>query len=161
MTALSVRIEDHSQRIMELLERKLRAGLGAAAEDLADAYAFGLQREPAPPHSERGEIPHAYLGHKSGGFGPVFGPGEPNNQPASGFSSTQTDFLSSYIRGTAGAPGQSLRGMVGFADSHVTRRSQNYLLMHDQNGRPWVNELFKPARQQMAAAFVRAFEDTP
>lgn len=161
MTALSVRIEDHSQRIMELLERKLRAGLGAAAEDLADAYAFGLQADVSPPHSKRGEIPHAYLGHKPGGFGPLNGPGEINNTTQFGFSTDQTDYLSSYIRGAAGAPGQSLRGMVGFADSHVTRRSQNYLLMHNETGRPWVMPLFRSARQQMVAAFIQAFRKEP
>lgn len=162
MTALSVRIEDHSQQVMELLERKLRAGLGAAAVDLADAYAFGLQRTIAPPHSVLGEIPHAYLGHKPLGYGPLFGEGERNNRQEVGFSATQSEYLSDYIRGASGAPGQSLRGMVGFEESgHVTRREQNYLIDHDRNGRPWVMPLYRSAKQQMATAFVSAFEGQP
>ena len=163
MTAVSVSFVDHSAEIMELLERKLRAAVGNAAEELAEVYksrSFGLQRRIAPPHSRKGQVPYAYLGWKDGGFGPVNGFGERNNTPKQGFSSTQTDYLSSYIHGTGTPEGQRIQGLVGFIDSHVTSRSQNYLLWHDRNGRPWVNRLYQRGRKRVAQAAKAGFEGT-
>lgn len=158
--AVSVRFEDHTAAIIELLERKLRAAVGAAAEGLADEYKFGLQRRIAPPHSRKGQVPYAYLGHKAGGFGPVNAPLEINNTVRQGFSQDQVDYLSSYIHGTASAEGQRVQGLVGFTDSHVTSRSQNYLLWHNRNGRPWVRPLYQKGRKRLAQAAKIAFEGT-
>lgn len=157
---LVAEVVDHSQRIKDLIARKLRASLGAAAERLSDQYAAELQRVRAPPHSEKGQVPHAYLGHRPGGFGPVNGPGEINNTVQQGFSRDQSDFLASYIHGVSGGEGQSLRGMVGFEDSHVTSRAQNYLLVHNFRGRPWVFPVYQRGKSQMIEDFTSAFRST-
>jgi len=157
---LTARFEDHSERVIAMLNRKLAAAIGAAAEDLADAYRAGLQFSQAPPHSRVGEIPHRYFGHRPGGFGPVFGAGEPNNTQESGFSATQTDYLSTYIEGGADDVFGIVNGYVGFLPSHVTTREQNYLLEHDQRGRPWVIPLYRSAKSEMARVAKSAFEGT-
>ena len=156
--AASFEFVDHSEAIKDLLEKKLRALVGAAAERLADEYKIALQRETAPPHSEKGQIPFRYLGHKPRGFGPLNGYGEINNTTAFGFSSNQTDYLASYIHGVAGAEGQKIQGLVGFIDSHVTRRDQNYLIWHDRNGRPWVMPVYRKSKSAMISEAKAALE---
>jgi hypothetical protein len=159
----SVTFVNHSERVMDLLNRKLLACVRAAAVELGDSYKFGLQREYAPPHSRLGEIPHAYMGHKTGGYGPVLGADNtPNNTPESGFAAVQGDFLSSYIEGDASSAFGSVDGWVGFSPqgSHVQSRLQNYLLKHDRNGRPWVRPIFDRNRKNIASAAKTAFEGT-
>ena len=157
---LTARFEDHSDRVIEMLNRKLAAAIGVAAENLAEAYRVRLQKFQAPPHSNIGEIPHRYLGHRPGGWGPVFGEGEINNRPESGFSSIQDDYLATYIEGGADDVFGIVNGYVGFLPSHVTFREKNYLLMWDQNGRPWVDEIYGTAKPEMASAAKAAFEGT-
>ena len=156
--AASFEFVDHSEAIKDLLYRKLRALVGAAAERLADEYKHELQKNTAPPHSKRGQIPFAYLGHRPGGFGPLNGYGEINNTVSQGFSSDQSAYLASYIHGVAGAEGQKIQGLVGFIDSHVTRRDQNYLIWHDRNGRPWIIPVYQRSKQQMVEESKAAFE---
>ena len=156
--AASFEFVDHSEAIKDLLYRKLRALVGAAAERLADDYKIALQRETAPPHSEKGQIPFRYLGHKPRGFGPLNGYGEINNTTSFGFSSNQTDYLATYIHGVSGAEGQKVLGLVGFIDSHVTRRDQNYLIWHDRNGRPWVMPVYRKSKSAMISEAKAAFE---
>ena len=157
---LSVTFVNHSERVAELLNRKLLACVKAAAVTLSDGYQTGLQDTIAPPHSKMGQIPHAYLGHKPGGFGPVNGYGQPNNTPLQGFAREQTEYLSDYIRGDANGDFGSVEGYVGFEPSHVGSRQDNYLLMHDASGRPWVMPLFKKTRQAMVNSAKTAFEGT-
>lgn len=154
---LTVRIESHVERIQALIARKLLAAAQAAAEETADAYKYHLQKRQAPPHSDAGEIPHAYMGYKPGGFGPT-NPTGVNNIPPE-FSSVQTDFLSTYIEGGASGEFGEVSGYVGFAPSHVTRRDQNYLLAHDQSGRPWVDEIFRLERENIRRQARTAFRD--
>ena len=159
----SVTFVDHSDAIKEKLNRKLEACFRAAALKLAKGYREGLQETIAPPHSGIGEIPHAYAGHKRGGFGPLNGYGEPNNTAEFGFARDQgvgSDFLSNYIEGGASGHFGTVEGFVGFRPSHVDSRSMNYLLRHDETGRPWVYPLFRENRSQMAAAAKTAFEGT-
>ena len=151
---LTVRFEDNREAFKLLVARKLQAGVTAAAFELANEYRDMLQETKAPPHSAPGQVPHAYLGHIEGGFGPVNGRGKPNNTPRQGFSQTQTDYLSSYIRHAAD---EARLATVGFAPSHVTNRIQNYLLGWDQGmidgrpvpRRPWVREGYDRARRAM------------
>lgn len=156
---LTAQVADHLPQILELIQRKTFAAVKAAAEQLADDYKTELQRNDAPPHSGPGEIPHRYFGHKPGGFGPVFGDNEINNRPESGFATVQADFLSSYIEGEAVDSFGEIEGYVGFAPSHVVTREQNYLLKHDQEGRPWVDEIFRDNMQGIADAAADAFRD--
>jgi hypothetical protein len=163
---IAVRFEDHSAQIIEMIERKLRAGLGEAARVLGEEYQTALLAEDAPPHSKPGQIPHAYLGHKPGGFGPLNGPGEINNTTKFGFSSDQQDNLASYIHGTGTPAGQRLQAIVGFSDSHVTRRSQNYLIQWDQaeiqgsaKRRPWVRPVYDKRKTQIVNAFKAGFRE--
>lgn len=159
-----VSFADHSERINAIIGRKMKAGLGAMAVNLADEYKTGLQAEKAPPHSDPGQIPHAYLGHREGGYGPLLGEGEIQNVTFFGFSRDQSDFLSSYIEGGSSGSGDSVRGVVGFADSHVTERRQNYLIQWDQGNvpgffgivRPWIIPLYQRAKAGMITAFKAA-----
>lgn len=157
---LTARYEDHSDRVIEMLNRKLAAAINVAAESLAEAYRVRLQKFQAPPHSGQGEIPHRYLGHRTGGWGPVFGEGEINNRPESGFASVQTDYLATYIEGGADDVFGIVNGYVGFLPSHVAFREQNYLLNWDRNGHPWVDEIYGTAKPEMAIAAKAAFEGT-
>lgn len=159
---LTVQFVDHSDRLKEVINRKLEAAIGVATEYLTDSYVFALQASVAPPHSEKGEIPHAYGGHVPGGFGPVHGAGQPNNTPLEGFVREQPirDFLSNYLRGGVTDLFDSIEGYVGFAPSHVGSRNMNYLLQHDRDGRPWVKPVFDRARGDMANEAKRAFEGT-
>jgi hypothetical protein len=154
----SVTFDDHREAIKEKLNRKLLAAVNAAAVTLSDGYQSGLQETIAPPHSRVGEVPHAYFGHRPGGFGPVNGYGEPNNTPLQGFERDQTEFLSESIRGGANGDFGSVEGFVGFAPSHVGGRFQNYLLWWDSHGRPWVDRLFRRNRAAMAQSAKSAFE---
>ena len=159
----SVTFVDHSEKIKEKLNRKLEACVRAAAVLLSDGYQTGLQKTIAPPHSRIGEIPHAYAGHKPRGFGPLNGYGEPNNTTELGFARDQqvgSDFLSNYIEGGASGDFGTVEGFVGFRPSHVASRAQNYLLRHDETGRPWVYPLFRENRSQMVIAAKTAFEGT-
>ena len=165
---LTARYEDHSDRVIEMLNRKLTAAIRAAAEHLADAYKYGLQLDESPEHSPPGQIPHRYLGHARDGYGPVNGENEPNNTPVQGFSGTQTDFLATYIDGGADDVFGVVNGYVGFLPSHVTRRDQNYLLQWDQGTiprrlgvrRPWVDEIYDRNKVYIKADAKAAFEGT-
>jgi hypothetical protein len=166
--SLAVSFADHSERINEILQRKIKAGMGASAVSLAEAYKDGLQAEQAPPHSEPGQVPHAYLGHRPGGYGPLLGENEIQNVTFFGFSRDQSDNLSSYIEGGSSGSGSTVQGSVGFTDSHVTTRSQNYLIGWDQGTvprfsgivRPWIIPLYRKAKSVMISAFADKFRDT-
>lgn len=156
---LTARVVDRLPEILELINRKSFAAISAAAEQLADNYKTALQRNDAPPHSSAGEIPHRYFGHKTGGFGPQFGDNEINNRPESGFARVQDDYLATYIEGGASNDFGEMEAYVGFADSHVVTREQNYLLRHDRNDRPWVLPVFRDSREEIADAAAEAFRD--
>lgn len=155
---MTVQVVDHSEKVIALLRRKVKALLEKAAFEIADYYRFELQASTAPPHSEAGQIPHAYFGHKEGGFGPVFGAGEPNNQPPE-FSAVQTDYLATYIDHGVDDTFDFVQAFVGFSPSHVTTRDQNYLLFWDQNGRPWVERIYKRNRDGIAEEASKAFRE--
>lgn len=155
---LTAQVVDRSQQIMELLNRKLLALTNRACFELADAYKVGLQERDAPPHSEKGEIPHAYFGWKPGGFGPVYEDKGPNNRPPF-FASFQTDHLATYIEGSAEEVFGEIEGYVGFAPSHVVTREQNYLLYHDQRFRPWVDELYLRNKVQIVEYAIESFRE--
>lgn len=158
---LTVLFEDHKDRIKEILRKKLGEATFAAADKLADSYKDGLQETIAPPHSRLGQIPHAYMGWKPGGYGPT----NPNfrfddqntwvNNVPPEFDSAQVSYLSNFIESGSGEE----KGVVGFRPSHVTDRSDNYLLSHDQFwGRPWVRPIYEQVKDQMAAVAKQAFE---
>lgn len=153
---LTAQVVDRSQQIMELLRRKLLAMVNRACFELADSYKTGLQQKNAPPHSEKGEIPHAYFGYKPGGFGPVYEDGGPNNRPPF-FATVQTDHLATYIEGSAEEVFGEIEGYIGFSPSHVVTREQNYLLFHDQRSRPWVKELYERDKQQIVDYAIESF----
>lgn len=155
MSALSIEFKDHSDFINDLLEAKVRGGIFEVCDRLAQQYRKKLG-VPAPPHSQPGEMPHAYLGHKPGGYGPVNGPPGSRNNPG------QTNFLKEYIRG--GTNG------VGFLPSHVTTRQDNYLIRWDtgqffsSNGRyarrTWIKRGYFEAKPLLVVAFERGFDET-
>jgi hypothetical protein len=160
---LTVRFEDKREEFKALLLRKVSAATAEAARVLEETYVEILS-DPAPPHSRPGEIPHAYFGHKPGGWGPANGRFQPNNTSKQGFNGTQVTFLKNYISSGGSADGSAV---VGFSPSHVTTRQKNYLLGWDQgriNGdavlrRPWVNpgyEMAKIKMRQFAAVEFRA-----
>ena len=153
----TVQFVDHSEAIGELLKRKVQAACVAAADSLHTEYGNILQATIAPPHSKPGEIPHAYLGHKIGGYGPVNKFLEANNQPKQGFASVQTRYLSSYIESSENA---STNGaVVGFKPGHVVNRRMNYLIWHDQHGRPWVRRGYEMSSMKMRTAAQSAFKE--
>lgn len=156
---LTVQFVDNSEKIKELLNKKLLASVGKAAQILSDSYQTGLQASIAPPHSRPGQIPHAYMGHKPGGYGPVNGEGEPNNTPLQGFASTQSDFLSEYIDHGSQEVFGDIEAFVGFRPSHVASRDMNYLIQHDQSGRPWIRPLYDKNKDAMIAAAKDAFKE--
>ena len=159
----TVRFVSHVDKVEEMLNRKLLAAIKVASETLAEGYRKGLQRKIAPPHSQKGQIPYAYAGHKDGGFGPVNGVGKSNNTPAQGFARSQkvgTDFLSNYISGSASGLFGSIDGWVGFRNSHVISRNKNYLLRWDATTRPWVIPLFNKYRKAITRNAKQAFENT-
>ena len=151
--AASFEFVDHSEAIKDLLKKKLRNGIMGVTSELADQYKEKLS-VPAPPHSQPGEMPHAYLGHKPGGYGPVNGPPGSRNNPG------QTQFLKEYIQGDANG--------VGFAPSHVSGRRGNYLIRWDTGQffkstnsfarRTWVIRGYREAKQDLIAAFQLNFE---
>jgi hypothetical protein len=159
---LSVRFSDNREAVKAVLARKVMAACVEAASVLAETY-VEILGDTAPPHSRVGEIPHAYNGHKLGGYGPVNGILQANNTSLQGFNGTQITFLKNYIDHS-----RSERGaVVGFSPSHVTTREKNYLLGWDQGRidgspvpiRPWVNpgfELAKEKMKQFAAVEFRA-----
>lgn len=155
---LTAQVVDHQQQILDLLKRKLLAMTNRACVELADAYKVGLQERDAPPHSEKGGIPHAYFGWKPGGFGPVYEDLGPNNRPPF-FASFQTDHLATYIEGSAENVFDEIEGYVGFAPSHDVTRRQNYLLFHDQQSRPWVDELYQRNKQQIVEYAIESFRE--
>ncbi len=155
---LTAQVVDRSQQIMELLNRKLLAAISRACFEIADDYKAELQVNQAPPHSSIGEIPHRYFGHRSGGYGPVFGENEPNNQPPD-FARVQTDYLSTYIEGGAEDVFGEISGYVGFSPSHVVTREQNYLLFHDQNGRPWVIPIYERNKDGIVEYAIQSFRE--
>jgi hypothetical protein len=156
---LTAQVADHLPAILELIQRKTFAAVQSIAVELADDYKSDLQAVQAPEHSALGEIPHRYFGHRPGGYGPLFGDNEINNRPESGFASVQADYLASYIEGEAVEFLGEIEGYVGFAPSHVVTREQNYLLEHDQHGRPWVDEILDRHKQEIAEAAADAFRD--
>lgn len=156
---LTVQFEKHSDTFGALLLRKMQAGCDAAATELSETYRKILLQNIAPPHSRAGEIPHAYLGHKPGGYGPLNGvAGSINNTARQGFSGTQITFLATYIDAAHGRNGGAV---VGFSPSHVTNREKNYLLGWDQGRidgsavpmRPWVRPGYEIARPLMVDLF--------
>lgn len=161
---LTVRFEEHRERFKDLLFRKMQAGTYAAAIELNETYHRILLENIAPPHSRAGEIPHAYLGHKPGGYGPKNGvAGSINNTARQGFSGSQITFLATYIDA---APGRNGGAVVGFSPSHVTTRQKNYLLGWDQGRidgnavpmRPWVRPGYEIARPLMVDVFKVEFK---
>jgi hypothetical protein len=166
---------------MARLAQKANAACAAAASRLADSFRDRLLENQAPPHSAPGEIPHRYDGPRGDGYNLGFE--FKNNNVGVGFSKDQTDFLASYIDS---APSSNGRGaVVGFSKqgSHVTQRSQNYLIKWDQGlpiipseervqrarrnkkkiprpevvERPWIEPIYKQSRQQMAKDAATAF----
>ena len=147
------RFDYHRDQFYELLNRKLLAACAAAAEQLADVYRGNLTRNIAPPHSNIGEIPHAYLGWKPDGYGPVRFP-ETLNNPG------QEDFLANYIDFSA-SDVFFVSAAVGFKPSHVGSEFApvNYLLWHDRHGRPWVEPILRqniPIAAEIAKASFEA-----
>jgi len=161
---LTVRFEDKREEFKALLARKVAAATAEAAKVLSDTYREILS-DPAPPHSRPGEIPHAYFGHKEGGWGPVNGRNQPNNTSKNGFNGTQITFLKNYIDSSPESGGSAV---VGFSPSHVTSREKNYLLGWDQGRidgqpvfqRPWVNPGFDMAIQKMRQFAAVEFRNT-
>lgn len=156
---LTVQVADFTEAIQQLLARKTLAAVRSVAQELADDYRFELQRTEAPPHSGLGEIPHWYVGHKTVGYGPVFGEEERNNRPESGFATIQEAPLASYIEGEAEDVLGDIEGYVGFAPSHVVDREQNYLIHHDQQKRPWIDEIYKNNRGDIRDSAIQAFRE--
>lgn len=158
---LTGQVVDYSDRIFALLNRKLLAAIDRVSFELADDYKAGLQANDAPPHSDPGQIPHRYLGHKPNGYGPVFGENEINNRPEVGFSAVQADYLSSYIEGGSSQLFDTIEGFIGFAPSHVTRREQNYLIEYDQRQdeqrRPWVKEIYTQSKPDLIDYAIESF----
>lgn len=159
---LNVSFRDNREALKELLRRKVQAATEAAAAVLSEEYQLILS-EDAPPHSQPGQIPHAYLGHKVGGFGPVNKFLGPNNTPDQGFSGTQSRNLKDFIDSARARSG----AVVGFAPSHVTSREQNYLLGWDQGTipgtsvrRPWVDEGYQSGKEEMKTQAASAFRET-
>jgi hypothetical protein len=129
---VSVRIEDHSERIKLLIEEKLG--------DLCEHAA-------APPHSRRDRTPYAYNGWKPGGFGPVNQDTTVNNIPPF-FSAVQQKSLYTYIN--------TMYGSIGFLrQGHVTKREQNYLLYYsirqDADRREWVVKEYRKYKKQLVS----------
>ena len=141
---LTARYEDHSDRVIEMIAKRMTVAIRAAAETLAQEYRDKLMRRQAPPHSRPGQIPYMFFGQEGG---------IPNNRPETGFSSEQENFLATYIDGGAEYVFGDVDGYVGFMPSHVTSRDKNYLLEHDQAGRPWVKRIFESARGDMIRVF--------
>ena len=161
---LTVRFEEHKARFAELLLRKMQAATHAAAIELNETYHRILLKNIAPPHSRIGEIPHAYLGHKPGGFGPRNGvAGSINNTARQGFSGSQITFLATYIDAARGRNGGAV---VGFSPSHVTTRQKNYLIGWDQGRidgdavptRPWIRPWYEIAKPLMVDVFKAQFK---
>ena len=159
---LSVRFQDNREQIKEILRRKVSAACVEAANVLTESYVEILGTV-APPHSRVGEVPHAYNGHKLGGYGPVNAILQPNNTALQGFNGTQITSLKNYIDFARSSNG----AVVGFSPSHVNNREKNYLLGWDQGRiegqpvpiRPWVNpgyELAKEKMKQFASVEFRA-----
>lgn len=157
---LSVHVEHYTERIQALVRERMREACFVAAENLEDQYRRGLREGTSPPHSRPGQVPHAYMGHRPGGY-----PFKKNNTPesgtinntvAQGFAKDQDDFLSNYIRAGRTKDG----ACVGFIPSHVQNRFKNYLLGWDQGviganvveRRPWVKPLYNRGRQGMIEA---------
>lgn len=128
-------VEYHREEFLKILDRKLLACVRGASNSLVLDYRSELQREIAPPHSKIGEIPHAYLGWKPGGYGPT------NetliNNPG------QTEFLSNFIDYEAG-DFFFVSATIGFKPNH-TLPGDNYLIMHDREGRPWIRPILDKA----------------
>lgn len=147
----SVTFVNHSEKIKELLNRKLLACIKEASERIAESYVEGLQDKFAPPHSNIGQIPHAFNGRNAYG--------EPNNSVLSGFAQDQETYLSNYIEGDAFGRFGDVEGFVGFRPGHVSGRSMNYLIAHDREGRPWVKRLYDRNRSRIASAAETAFKE--
>lgn len=130
---LTVQFEDHTETFLERLRRRLLNACSAPADELADIYRGDLQRNIAPPHSDPGQIPHAYFGWKSGGYGPTND--TMINNPG------QVDYLATYIDFAANDLFGGIQASIGFRPSHV-QPGENYLLYHDANGRPWIQPIF-------------------
>jgi hypothetical protein len=144
---LTVRIEDHSDKIKLLVEQKLADLCSDAAELLADQYKERLSRQEAPPHSRAGRTPYAYNGWKPGGFGPINEDTRVNNIPPK-FSAVQEESLYTYI--------SSMYGSIGFLrKGHVTKRDQNYLLYYsirqDSARREWVVKEYRQYKKQLVS----------
>ena len=149
---LTARVIDHRVRIQEMLNRKIGDACAVAAEVLAVAYKKALQETEAPPHSKPGEIPHAYLGWKPGGFRNANADVPPyRNNPG------QVAFLSEYIDSAPTKKGDS--AVVGFLQApHIGGRDENYLLTFDQTNRPWTGPVFDDTRSEMKKEFIASLK---
>lgn len=163
---LTVQFADHSERIQELIARKAEAACVAAANVLAEKYVEILMTTEAPEHSDPGEIPHHYLGFIQGGYGPVNKlPEVRNNTPKQGFASRQTANLATFI--SSGTNSRNIGAVVGFRPGHVTSRSKNYLIQHDQGDvpqfpgveRPWIIPGYRRCQDTMQTAASAAFKE--
>ncbi len=149
---LTARVVDHRVRIQEMLNAKIGDACAVAAEVLAVAYRRALQKTEAPPHSKPGEIPHAYLGWKPGGFRVL------NDSDSSEINNPgQVAFLSEYIDSSPTKKGDS--AVVGFLQApHIGGRDGNYLLIFDQTNRPWTGPVFDDTRAEMKKEFIASLK---
>lgn len=135
---MAVVVEDHTDKILALINKKLAAGAAAAAATLADEYQRGLQANKSPPASRPGQIPHDAPDDNSSG---------PSN-------------ISRLIDSGVSVSDSVVKGIVGFQNS--VRRQDNYLLGWDQGligpARPWVLPIYFQAKSNMQKAFNNAVE---
>lgn len=150
---LTARVIDHRVRIQEMLNRKIGDACAVAAEVLAVAYKDALASVVAPPHSEPGEIPHAYNGPARGGYRSPASYGNPDGKNNYG----QVAFLSEYIDSAPTKKGDS--AVVGFLQApHIGGRDENYLLDYDQTNRPWTGPVFNDTRAEMKKEFIASLK---
>jgi hypothetical protein len=147
---LTVQFEDHTNEFLERMRERLVKTCVRAAEVLAEAYVTRLTINEAPPHSKKGEIPHAYFGWKVGGYGPTNDSGV--NNPG------QTDYLATYISYARSDNFNSIGAEVGFLPSHVDE-GQNYLLRHNASSRPWINPIYAIHFHAVVAVTEAAFNE--
>lgn len=148
---INVSFEDHEVEFMGLVRRKLQGAVTQAADRLADDYRDELTKTKAPPHSGKGEIPHAYFGWKPGGYGPT------NSTLINNIG--QTDYLANYITYETTNIYGTITAYIGFLPSHMPD-GQNYLLGHDRAKRPWIVPIFDAYIEFASIAAVKGFAET-
>lgn len=157
---MNVRFVDHTEELFQQLMVRVAAATAAAAGVLAEGYREALLRRQAPPHSKIGEIPKAYFGHRPKGYGPTewaeYSGGRAINNPG------QVDYLASYIDYSTEQEFGLPTASVGFRPApHIGTPEVpgNYLLLHNESGRPWVVPVFDEVRSDAAQAASRAFNE--